>query len=69
LEERRFSGLHTGIASWDENISGRESTSSGRSSDFVRNNRLADIFQIRGSENETDVPFNVRKQSFKLRIF
>lgn len=69
LEEGGLSGLHTGITSRNGNIQRSESTSTSGSSNLVGSDQVTDFLEVGGSEDETDVATDVRKQLFELRVF
>ena len=68
LEEGRLAGFHSGVTCGHSDILGGESTSPSGSSDLVGGKEVTDVFQIRVGENEADVAFDVREETFELGV-
>lgn len=68
LEERGLSWLHTGVTTWDVDVGGGESTSSGGSSDLVGDDDFSDILQVTGGEDKSDVSLDVWEELLELRV-
>ena len=67
LEERGLSGFHTGVASRDVDICRSNGTSSGRSSNLVCENLVADGLEVAVGEDESDVALDEWEKSLVLR--
>lgn len=66
LEERGLSWFHSSVTSWDVDICGSNSTSSGWSSDFVDENLVPDSLEVGVGEDESDVALDERKETLVL---
>ena len=68
LEERGLTGLHTGVASGDVDITGGDGTGTGRGSDTVVEDEAADLLEVLVGENETDVALDVGEETLVLGV-
>lgn len=68
LEEGCLSGFHTGVSSRDRDILGRESTSTGGSSDLVGSDGVTDILEIARAKDETNVAADVGQETLKMGV-
>lgn len=68
LEERGLSGFHTSVTSGDVDIGGGNGTSSGRSSNLVGVDLVADGLEVGVGEDETDIALDERKEALVLRV-
>lgn len=68
LEERRLTGLHTGVVSLDDDIVGSDGTGTSRSSNTVADDLLADLLEVGVGENETDVLLDEGKNGLILGV-
>lgn len=66
LEERSLSGLHAGVTSWDVDIIGCDSASSGRGGNLVGKDLVTDILQVAVGEDETNVALDEWKKALPL---
>jgi hypothetical protein len=68
LEEGGFAGFHSGVACRDNDILGRERTSTGRRCDFVSNDDVPDFIEVIRSEDETNVALDVGEEPLVLGV-
>ena len=68
LEEGGLSGLHTGVASRDGDILGREGTSTSGGGDLVGDDEVTDILEFLVSEDEANVALDVGEETLELGV-
>lgn len=65
LEERGLAWFHTGVSSGNGDINWSDGTSTSRSSDTVCENLCSDFLEVALGEDESNVAFDVRKETLK----